>query len=137
MKLVTFSAGSPLKRVGTLHDAHVVDLTAAYQDDGRTLAGMLQFLEEGDAAKKFAEAAAASGKYRVDLATVKLLAPIYNPEKIICVGMNYHDHCTEQDFPVPVVPLLFSKFASSIAAPGDPVPLDTDVTEQLGKSATL
>ena len=41
--------------------------------------------------------------------------------------MNYYDHCTEQNIPVPTEPLLFSKFASCIAAPGDPLPLAPEV----------
>ena len=132
MRLVSFSAGSGT-RVGIEHEpeGYLVDLTAAYAGDDRSLSGMRQLLEEGETALKFAKAADASGNWRVQLSGVKLLAPIYNPEKIICVGMNYHDHCTEQDFPIPEVPLLFSKFASAIAAPGDSLIWDTDVTQQL------
>ena len=48
-------------------------------------------------------------------------APIYNPEKLICVGMNYVDHCTEQNIPVPEEPVIFSKFPSSITEPNGPV----------------
>ena len=50
----------------------------------------------GDAGLSFARACVAGGKWRVALSTVKLLAPIYDPEKIVCVGMNYREHCTEQ-----------------------------------------
>lgn len=52
-----------------------------------------------------------------------LKAPIYDPEKLICVGMNYVDHCKEQNYPVPVEPLIFSKFSSSITEPNGPVEL--------------
>ena len=45
--------------------------------------------------------------------------------------MNYYDHCTEQNFPIPKEPVLFSKFASAIADPGDPIPLDADLTSEL------
>lgn len=57
----------------------------------------------------------------VKRADAKLVAPIYNPEKIICIGMNYVDHCTEQNMPVPTEPVVFSKFASCIVAPGDAI----------------
>ena len=50
----------------------------------------------GEAGLSFARACVAGGKWRVALSTVKLLAPMYDPEKIICVGMNYREHCTEQ-----------------------------------------
>ena len=57
---------------------------------------MRQLLEAGEAGLSFARACVAGGKWRVALSTVKLLAPIYDPEKIVCVGMNYREHCTEQ-----------------------------------------
>ena len=36
--------------------------------------------------------------------------------------MNYIDHCTEQNCPVPTVPLVFNKFGSCIVGPGDGIP---------------
>ena len=36
--------------------------------------------------------------------------------------MNYREHCTEQGLPIPTEPVIFSKFASAICAPGDPIP---------------
>ena len=48
---------------------------------------MRQLLEAGEAGLSFARACVAGGKWRVALATVKLLAPIYDPEKIVCVCM--------------------------------------------------
>jgi 2-keto-4-pentenoate hydratase/2-oxohepta-3-ene-1,7-dioic acid hydratase in catechol pathway/NAD(P)-dependent dehydrogenase (short-subunit alcohol dehydrogenase family) len=42
--------------------------------------------------------------------------------KFLCIGMNYVDHCTEQNVPVPTVPLVFSKFGSCIVGPGDVIP---------------
>ena len=45
--------------------------------------------------------------------------------------MNYYDHCTEQNFPIPKEPVLFSKFASAIAAPNSTLPLDDDLTSEL------
>ena len=49
---------------------------------------MRQLLEAGEAGLSFARACVAGGKWRVALATVKLLAPIYDPEKIVCVGLG-------------------------------------------------
>lgn len=59
-----------------------------------------------------------------------LKAPIYDPQKLICVGMNYVDHCTEQNYPVPEEPVIFSKFASAITEPNGAVllPEETDVS---------
>lgn len=48
---------------------------------------------------------------------VKLLAPIQNPEKIICIGLNYLGHCKEQNKEAPKEPMFFSKYASAITGP--------------------
>ncbi len=45
------------------------------------------------------------------------------PEKIVCVGLNYRDHATEQGVDLPVEPLLFGKFANALCGPGDPIVL--------------
>ena len=37
--------------------------------------------------------------------------------------MNYTDHCTEQNIPVPEEPVVFNKFASALAGPNDVVPV--------------
>ena len=92
---------------------------------------MRQLLEEGEAGLSFARTCVAGGKWRVALATVKLLAPIYDPEKIVCVGMNYREHFTEQGLPIPTEPVIFSKFASAICAPGDPIPWEVGETQEL------
>lgn len=59
----------------------------------------------------------------------RLLAPVGDPQKVICVGLNYHDHCREQAAKVPREPLIFSKFPSAIAGPFDDIvhPQDTNV----------
>lgn len=33
--------------------------------------------------------------HRIDPETVRLLAPVESPGKIVCVGLNYHDHAEE------------------------------------------
>ncbi len=44
-----------------------------------------------------------------------------NPGKIVCVGLNYHDHAAENRRAAPVRPLLFAKFASAVIADGAPI----------------
>jgi acylpyruvate hydrolase len=57
----------------------------------------------------------------MDPASIALRAPISRPGKIICVGLNYHDHCREQSVEPPPYPMLFSKFANAVADPGAPI----------------
>lgn len=70
----------------------------------------------------------ATSDYILQPGTFDLCAPIYNPQKLICIGMNYVDHCTEQNIPVPTEPVIFSKFSSAITEPNGPVLL-TDETQ--------
>lgn len=54
---------------------------------------------------------------------------IPNPEKIVCVGLNYRKHAAESGAEPPETPVLFSKFANTVAAPNEGVPLPTVATE--------
>ncbi|MFL5962704.1 MAG: fumarylacetoacetate hydrolase family protein [Gaiellaceae bacterium] len=45
------------------------------------------------------------------------------PGKIVCVGLNYHDHAGESGMPVPAEPLLFGKFPNTLIGPGEPIVL--------------
>lgn len=53
----------------------------------------------------------------IPLSNVVLRAPVPQPGKLVCIGLNYHDHCDEQNIPVPERPVIFAKFTSSIADP--------------------
>ena len=58
---------------------------------------------------------------RVPLAEVTLLAPVTHPGKIIAVGLNYSEHADESEMELPSAPLLFSKPATAIVGPNEPV----------------
>lgn len=71
-----------------------------------------------------------SGKStQIILENAELIAPIRNPEKIICIGLNYLDHCEEQNKPKPSQPLLFAKFANTIAGPTDDIEIPGNTQE--------
>jgi len=67
---------------------------------------------------------------RIPISSVQILAPVTKPDKVICIGMNYVDHCAEQGVPPPKEPMVFSKFSSSIIGPYDDLRYP-EVTEQL------
>lgn len=50
-------------------------------------------------------------------------------QKIICVGLNYRRHALEAGFPVPTTPVIFGKFANSLAGSGTSVALPDVDTE--------
>lgn len=63
-------------------------------------------------------------------------APVPRPGKIVCIGMNYHDHAAEIGLAVPKTPAIFSKFSSCVVAPGEPVVIPTS-SQQVDYEAEL
>jgi 2,4-diketo-3-deoxy-L-fuconate hydrolase len=47
--------------------------------------------------------------------------------KIVCVGLNYKAHAGESGGELPKAPLLFGKFANTLAGDGDPIVLPPDI----------
>uniref|UniRef100_A0A3P9JEE6 Fumarylacetoacetate hydrolase domain containing 2A n=2 Tax=Oryzias TaxID=8089 RepID=A0A3P9JEE6_ORYLA len=101
----------------------VVDLKAF---DPSMPSTMRELLELGDKGLECAQRALASGQCVVNREHVQLLSPVLGPEKVVCVGMNYRDHCTEQNAPIPKEPIIFSKFPSAITGPYDDIILPSE-----------
>jgi len=70
--------------------------------------------------------ALSSGRCVVERSDIQLLSPVSAPEKVVCVGMNYRDHCLEQNAPIPTEPIIFSKFPSAITGPYDDIALPSE-----------
>ena len=66
---------------------------------------------------------------RLPLDALELLAPVPRPGKIVCVGRNYVAHAEERGADVPEEPILFAKYASSVAAPGETVVVPPQTVE--------
>ena len=58
---------------------------------------------------------------KVELAKVRLLAPVIPRSKIVCVGKNYSDHAAEMGSEVPSEPIIFLKPNTSVIGPGDTI----------------
>ncbi len=54
---------------------------------------------------------------------VRLLPPVSDPQKILCIGLNYRDHAAESAAPIPRDPVLFSKFNNALIGHGEPIRL--------------
>jgi acylpyruvate hydrolase len=59
--------------------------------------------------------------WALPLADVDLGPPIPDPEKIVCMGQNYLDHCREQGVEPPTSPMIFAKFPSCLIGTGDKI----------------
>jgi len=58
-----------------------------------------------------------------DAATAPLVAPVPNPPKIICIGLNYRDHAEESKMAIPETPTVFSKYSTAVIGPKAPIVL--------------
>ncbi len=64
------------------------------------------------------------------------LAPVPRPPKVICIGKNYADHAAEMGGESPELPIVFSKFSSSVVGPNHPVVLPK-ISQQVDYEAEL
>jgi 2-keto-4-pentenoate hydratase/2-oxohepta-3-ene-1,7-dioic acid hydratase in catechol pathway len=76
-----------------------------------------------DALKAVAELPGRAGAVKHPASQVKYHAPIVDPQKIICVGLNYKDHAAESGSPIPKEPVLFSKYPTALIGHGDTIVL--------------
>jgi acylpyruvate hydrolase len=60
---------------------------------------------------------------------VYLCPVVPNPDKIICVGLNYRAHVDETGRELPTYPVLFTKFASSLIGPRDDILLPAESSQ--------
>ena len=114
MRLVTFDAGSG-PQAGILVGEDVVPVSVL-DAPARSVKGLLEALD----AKGLADLGerAIGAQERIALHAVRLLAPVPDPEKIVCLGLNYRDHAEESGQEIPTAPLWFGKFANSLIGSG-------------------
>jgi acylpyruvate hydrolase len=55
------------------------------------------------------------------LGDVTLRPVVPHPGKVVCMGLNYREHVAEGVYEVPDYPVLFSKFAETLVAAGEPI----------------
>ena len=117
MKLVSFSVdGGALRPGSLLEDTNeVVDLTTS------GIANTLDVIS--------GNAAGTGHANKFPLSAVKLHAPLTNPPRIFCIGLNYRDHAIESDMEIPKFPVVFFKMAPSIVGPGDAIVLHSITKE--------
>ncbi|PKB16447.1 fumarylacetoacetate hydrolase family protein [Flavobacterium sp. 5] len=62
---------------------------------------------------------------------VRLGSPVARPSKLICIGLNYVDHCEETGAAIPAEPIIFFKSTTSLCGPDDNliIPKDSQKTD--------
>jgi acylpyruvate hydrolase len=56
-----------------------------------------------------------------DPGAVRLGPPVPDPQKIVCLGLNYSDHAAEAGIEPPSAPMFFAKFPNSLVGPADDI----------------
>jgi 2-keto-4-pentenoate hydratase/2-oxohepta-3-ene-1,7-dioic acid hydratase in catechol pathway len=121
-------------RAAILQGDCYVDLHATDPD---LPANLRQLLESGPVALRAAEQAARREKaVEYPAAQVRLLPPIPDPPKIICIGRNYGEHAKESGSEIPKEPVLFSKYATTLIGQGDAIELPA-VSKEVDYEAEL
>lgn len=128
MKFVQFSYNDKPGeiRAGYIEGGNVVDINKSSPSLGTKFLDILRN-NDLDKVKKLQSTKPSS----VPLSSVRLAAPLTGMDKVICVGLNYRDHCEEQNIPIPKLPMFFSKFSSTVIGPNDSVKLRTSVTQEV------
>ncbi len=107
MRLLSFRHADTAK-FGALIDGEVADLSAHWPS-----------LRAAIAAKALGALAAASKTApKLALGDIELLPAIPDPEKILCVGLNYASHVGEVGRELPKVPSVFSRLHNTLVAQG-------------------
>jgi len=133
MRLVTYDDG-PGPQGGVLLGEEIVPV-AALDAPATSVRGLLAALDAAGLAALGARAAAADE--RIARNDVRLLAPVPDPEKFICMGLNYRDHAEEAHQEIPEHPRWFAKFANSLAGDGEDVVLPAAHAEYVDYEAEL
>jgi 2-keto-4-pentenoate hydratase/2-oxohepta-3-ene-1,7-dioic acid hydratase in catechol pathway len=116
MRLVTYRRGSE-GRAGVQTPEGIVD---AAESLGEGHVTVRQLLEAGRL-EELAEAL--DGSSAEPVTDAELLPPVPDPDKIICIGLNYRSHAAEAGIDPPEQPTFFAKFRNALAPAGSTVAL--------------
>src|SRR4051794_6646943 len=119
MRLVTFRRPGSEPEAGVLAGDKVIGLAGAGYNC--TVSLIANWDKARSAVESFLRDPAPDSV--ADLGSVTLLAPIQRPPKLICIGLNYHDHAVESGLAVPTIPVVFNKFTNVVIGPNVPIVL--------------
>jgi 2-keto-4-pentenoate hydratase/2-oxohepta-3-ene-1,7-dioic acid hydratase in catechol pathway len=126
MRLLSFDAGDGA-RAGLLEDGRVVDAWALLGEPHR---GSLRELIAAGRVEDLRGRLGDTGAPSHPLAAVQLLPPIPDPEKIVCIGLNYRKHAAEVGVTdPPEMPTIFAKYPNALVADGATVKVPTAKTD--------
>ncbi len=133
MRLVSFQAENGPTAAVQLGENLVP--VSALEAPSRTVRGLLATLD-GEGLREMQEQAEQKDE-RIPITDVILDAPIVDPQKIICLGLNYRDHAEETGQDIPAAPMWFAKFANSLIGSGQDIVIPAAHPEYVDYEAEL
>jgi 2-keto-4-pentenoate hydratase/2-oxohepta-3-ene-1,7-dioic acid hydratase in catechol pathway len=117
MRLVTYTSGEGEPRAGVQTDGGVIDAASALGLQRMSVRELL----EGDRLAELEDAVDGTEP----AAVARMLPPVPDPDKIVCIGLNYRSHAAEAGIDPPEQPTFFAKFRNALAPPDATVRLPT------------
>jgi 2-keto-4-pentenoate hydratase/2-oxohepta-3-ene-1,7-dioic acid hydratase in catechol pathway len=115
MRLVTYRSGDGA-RAGVQTSGGVLDAAQLLGTEAIDVKELIV----GERIEELAERATGEADPVTD---PELLPPIPDPDKIVCIGLNYRSHAAEAGIDPPEHPTFFAKFRNALAPPGATVAL--------------
>lgn len=73
----------------------------------------------------------------VAASSLRSLAPVARPSKVMAIGLNYADHARESGVAIPEQPLVFAKAPSSVIGPDEPIRCRAENSREVDYEAEL
>lgn len=123
MKLIRFGAAGQ-EKPGVLINDKRIDVSSIVTDYNEAFF-------ENDGLAKLEEALKNNSSFPEVSNDIRLGSPVARPSKIICIGLNYVDHCEETGAAIPEEPIIFFKSTTSLCGPNDNliIPKNSDKTD--------
>ena len=115
LKFVNFQLNSQI-RLGVKVKNGIMDI--AQVSDAYSLGvpkTIEQIIAAGKSVTEKLQKYAESTSFLIDEDNIVYAPCVTNPEKIICIGLNYLDHANESKMEIPLSPVVFSKFSNALA----------------------
>ncbi len=113
---------------GVEHEGRIVDVTNIWHNHAHEATTTRQLLAAGPTTLRtvFNQAreildAGSSAFSVIQAASVEIGPPVPDPDKIICIGINYADHASEAGLAQTEVPLFFAKYRNALTGPTSPI----------------
>ena len=120
MQLITFTADNGA-RAGILKPEGIFDAWEVL--DHPTRSSLKELISEDRTAEALERIEAGTPVEPLSVDAVEIMAPIPDPDKIICIGLNYRAHAEETGQDLPKAPIIFGKYRNALVGDGQTVTL--------------